>query len=195
MPSKGTGKISQAIKTEIASDIIAGFSVQAIAERHDISPVAVYRLRSQDSVYKQIERELLDAALSLAKLRVVALMGRAIGALGQTIDIDPVRGDYIEEGMDGEQVKARPEYIPKLVEQRRLAANDIIGHAMALADVHSSRERDREESIRQAVEEEVSKLLGGNKEEISQSFTAEFWQKALQLDPFEVEVSPDEMEA
>jgi len=184
MPAKGTGKVSQAVKVEIASDVVAGFSVQAIAERHGVTPVTIYRLRSNDGAYRAIERELLDAALSLAKLRVVALMGRAIGTLGEIIDIDPVRGDYIEEGDDGQQVKARPEYIPKLVEQKRLAANDIIGHAMSLADVHSSKERDQEDFIRQTVKAQVAELLGDERDDAALTLTEEFWLKALDTDPF-----------
>jgi hypothetical protein len=148
--------ISRRQKLLIAQQFVSGIPVAKIAQAMQLSEQAIYRLRREDAAYRRIERTLIEEVVSRSLVALSLLANRAVMTLNWVMTIEAGQS-FDERG------KPKPPLHPKLVEQKRLAANDVLQHLRELGRLDIDPVTDDD------IEKALDKLLG----EVSLPFAVE----------------------
>ena len=104
-------RITQAKKFLIAVDFVSGLPLPGIAEKNGVTESAVSRLRREDEVYQQVEKELTEELITELGRSVRGLAGLAVAILKEVMTVNH---SALEQG------------VAKILEQKRRAANDLL---------------------------------------------------------------------
>jgi hypothetical protein len=120
-------------KYAIAADYVAGLSVSHLCTKHGITPGGFRRLRREDVVYQETERELLEELLEYTRVALRNKAGQAIEALTSILQLDRKNLES-RVGPNGGEIQSRLVDV-KLLAEQRLSASALLGFWLRLEDV------------------------------------------------------------
>jgi len=129
-------KLTVAKKRLIAVSYVAGKSIAAICQEHGISEAALYRLKREDKAFLDAVQELTKEARAHLSRLLEQHVGAALQVLKNTLDLN-VNNFTEETGPNGGKVVTR-RIDPKLVSERRLAADCLLSHWQRLSERHQT---------------------------------------------------------
>jgi transposase-like protein len=102
-------RITTEQKRRIAQEVLAGREIADIAHKLHLAPTAIYRLRTEDRVYQNIEealeRALLDRARVTLKRAITEVLGGLLALSRTDVSNEVVREVYTHTDARGRRVK------------------------------------------------------------------------------------------
>jgi hypothetical protein len=126
-------------KTAIAVDFVAGLSVSAICEKHNITPGGLRRLRREDQIYRETEEALLEDLLEHTRTALRNKAQQAIETLTSILELDR-KNLETRTGPNNGEIRERAVDV-KLLGEQRLTASALLAFWLRLEGAQREQQR------------------------------------------------------